>query len=155
MLRFHLKMIKRNFLKDKKFLFNNIFGLTLAFTAILFIYSWITYEKSFDKFYDNSSRIHRFTVEFANGGSSRHFARVRADWIKEFPEFFPEVEEMVRLVPGRNSSLKINDNKFHSQGVFSTDSNFFSVFNINLLRGNADDVLNAPKCAVISETIVI
>lgn len=58
------KNAMRNFLKNKKFLFNNILGLTLAFTAILFIYSWIAYEKSFDKFYDNSSRIYRFTVEF-------------------------------------------------------------------------------------------
>jgi putative ABC transport system permease protein len=153
MLGFHLKMIKRNFLKDKKFLFNNILGLTLAFTAILFIYSWITYEKSFDKFYDNSTRIYRFTVEFADGSSSRHFARVSADWIKEFPEFFPEVEEMVRLVPGRNSSLKINDNKFYSQGVFSTDSNFFNAFNVELIQGNVNAVLDAPKCAVINQSI--
>lgn len=153
MLQFHLKMAIRNFLKDKKFVFNNILGLTLAFTAILFIYSWITYEKSFDKFYDNSSRIHRFTVEFTDGGSTRHFARVNAGWIKEFPGYFPEVEEMVRLAPGRNSSLKINENKFYSQGVFTTDSNFFDVFNVKLIWGNMDDVLDAPKCAVINESI--
>lgn len=153
MLWFHLKIIKRSFLKDKKFLFNNILGLTLAFTAILFIYSWISYEKSFDKFYDNSSRINRFTVEFTDGGSTRHFARVRANWIKEFTDYFPEVEAMVRLAPGRNSSLKINQNNFYSQGVFTTDSIFFGVFNVDLIQGNANDVLNAPKSAVINESI--
>jgi len=153
MLSFHLKIIKRSFLKDKKFLFNNVLGLTLAFTTILFIYSWISYEKSFDKHYNNSSRIYRFTVEFTNGTDSRHFARVNREFIKEFKGFFPEVEEMVRLAPGRNSSIKINENKFYSQGVFSTDSNFFDVFNIKLLQGNSDDVLDAPKCAVINESI--
>ena len=123
MLRFHLKMIKRSFLKDKKFLVNNVLGLTLAFTTILFIYSWINYEKSFDRFYENSSQIYRFTIEFTDGGNTRHFARVNTNWIKVFPEYFPEIEEMVCLAPGRNSSLKINNNKFYSQGVFINDYN--------------------------------
>ncbi|NQU51316.1 MAG: ABC transporter permease [Bacteroidetes bacterium] len=146
-------MIKRSFLKDKKFLFNNILGLALAFTTILFIYSWISYEKSFDKQYENSSQIYRFTVEFANGSNNMHFARTNRSFIKEFTGFFPEVEEMVRLAPGRNSSIKINENRFYSQGVFSTDSNFFDVFNVELIQGNSDEVLDAPKCAVINQSI--
>ncbi len=153
MLGFQLKMIKRNFLKDKKFLVNSVLGLTLAFTTILFIYSWISYEKSFDRFYENSSKIYRFTIEFTDGGSTRHFARVNTNWIKEFPQYFPEIEEMVRLAPGRNSSLKINNNKFYNQGVFTTDSNFFDVFNVELIQGNAHEVLKNPKCAVINQSI--
>jgi putative ABC transport system permease protein len=153
MFRFLLKMVKRSFLKDKKFFLNNILGLTLAFTSILFIFSWINYEKSFDKFYGNSSRIYRFTVESTGSSNTRHFARVRRDWLKEFSGYFAEVEEFVRLAPGRNSSLKIGENRFYSMGVFSTDSNFFKVFNVDLIRGNPANVLDAPKCAVINESI--
>lgn len=153
MFRFLLKMIKRSFLKDKKFFLNNVLGLTLAFTSVLFIFSWINYEKSFDKFYSNADRIYRFTVESTGGGSTRHFARVQRSWLKDFAGYFPEVEEFVRLAPGRNSSLKIGENKFYSTGVFSTDSNFFKVFDVKLIEGNPEHVLNAPKNAVINESI--
>ena len=153
MLRFLLKMVKRNFQKDKRFFLNNLLGLTLAFTSILFIFSWINYEKSFDKFYGNADRIYRFTVESTGGGSTRHFARVQRNWLKDFAGYFPEVDEFVRLAPGRASSLKIGENKFYSMGVFSTDSNFFKVFNVNLIEGNPEHVLDAPKNAVINETI--
>lgn len=147
------KIFIRSYLKDKKFLFNNFLGFVFAFTTILFIISWITYEKGFDRFYENSSRIYRFTVEIRNGDGVMHFARVQRPWLKEFKEYFPEIEEMVRLAPGRNSALKIAENRFYSEGVFATDSNFFSVFNVRLLKGNPDHVLDAPKCAVINESV--
>ena len=147
-----LRLATRFFLKEKKFFFSNILGLSLAFISILFIYSWISSEKSYDKYCENSPQIFRFTVEMRGGSNTRHFARVNKAWLKEFKGFFPEIEELVRLAPGRNSALKINENKFYSKGVFTTDSNFFKVFNVPLIQGNPSIVLNEPNVVVINES---
>jgi putative ABC transport system permease protein len=152
MIGFKLKILKRSFYRDKQFVVLNMLGLILAFTSILFILSWIKFEKSFDQFYENSSRIYRFTVEDANSSNQRHFARVNRPWLKNLAGYFPEVEELVRLAPGRNSSIIIGQEKFYSKEVFSTDSNFFSVFNIDLVEGAQADVLKAPRSAVINES---
>jgi putative ABC transport system permease protein len=57
------------------------------------------------------------------------------------------------LEPFRHTAIKVGENKFYSDRIFATDSNFFKVFNITLLSGYADNVLKEPHSAVISSSI--
>jgi putative ABC transport system permease protein len=66
------------------------------------------------------------------------------------PGDFPQIEELVRLAPYRHTALKIGENKFYSDNIFATDSNFFKVFGLNLIYGEAESVLNKPFSAVIT-----
>jgi putative ABC transport system permease protein len=49
----------RNILKNKGLSSINIIGLALGMTAVLLIFQYIRFEKSYDKFFENSDRIHR------------------------------------------------------------------------------------------------
>jgi len=69
------------------------------------------------------------------------------------PKVFPQIEQMVRLEPYRRAAIKAGENKFYSDKVFSTDTNFFKVFNIELLTGDFEKVLSEPNSAVISASL--
>jgi putative ABC transport system permease protein len=146
----NLKLITRNLLKWKKHNLLNVIGLAIGFTSALSLILWIRNEFSYDKQLPDYQRIYRLTFETRFNGNRTHFARCRQPWISQLPADFPQIEELVRLAPYRHTALKIGENKFYSDNIFATDSNFFKVFGLNLIYGDAENVLNKPFSAVIT-----
>ena len=149
----NLKLIFRNLFRIKSFTILNIAGLTVGFACAFAVIVWVKNELSYDKHLPDSDRIYRLTFETNISGIRSHFARCWESWVGQMPAKFPQIEELVRLDPYRHTAVKIGDNKFYSDRVFATDSNFFKVFNIDLLWGDIDQVLKGPYSAVISESM--
>lgn len=146
----------RNIFKNKLISLINIFGLSISLACCMLIIMFIRYELSYDRFNSTADRVYRFTAGIKrDNGYQAHFARCSEPWVKYFPEDFPEIEKMVTLVPYRNITLKINDEKFSLKTAFYTDSTFFNVFSINLLQGDPNRVLTDPNTAVISSTLAL
>lgn len=148
-----VKLALRNLIKDKGYFVLNIIGLTIAFSCVFAVITWIKTELSYDKNLPDADRIYRLTFETTNSGNTLHFARCFEPWVSQIPEEFPQVEQLIRLSPYRHTAIKIDENKFYSERVFATDSNFFSVFGIDLVTGDTNEVLNRPKSAVISASV--
>jgi putative ABC transport system permease protein len=147
------KLIARNLLQSRSIIFINVFGLTISFTCAFAIIIWIKNEFSYDKHFPDADRIYRITFETSFSGNRLHFARCWENWISQMPVDFPQIEELVRLQPYRHTALKIGENKFYSDRVFATDSNFFKVFGIKMVKGDPQLSLNEPYTAVISSSI--
>jgi len=122
-------------------------------TCSFFILVWADYELSFDRFYSTGERLYRLTFEYHSKEHQSHFARSYQNWVLQIPEFFPEVEQMIRLQPMRESRIRINQNKFYNSRNFSSDSSFFEVFGFELLRGDPEKILAEPRSVVLSESI--
>ena len=150
---FNVRLISRELLKGKTYTALNILGLAIGFACTLGIAGWIRNELSFDRHLPDAGRIYRLTFETNTSGNRLHFARCFESWISQMPAAFPQIEQLVRLAPYRHTALKAGENKFYSDRIFATDSNFFKVFNITLLSGNADEVLKEPQSAIISSSI--
>ncbi len=149
----HLKLILRNLFKLRIFTILNITGLTIGFACSFAVIVWVKNEFSYDKHLPDSDRIYRLTFETINSGNRLHFARCWEKWIRQIPADFPQIEELVRLEPYRHTAIKAGENKFYSDRIFATDTNFFKVFNIGLLSGNTAKVLSEPYSAVISSSL--
>ena len=63
MIKNYLLTTLRNLKKTKLFTLINVLGLTLGMTACLFILYFVNYEKSYDRFHENSERIYRLRYE--------------------------------------------------------------------------------------------
>lgn len=150
---FNSRLISRELLKGKTYTALNILGLAIGFACTLGIAGWIRNELSFDKHLPDANRIYRLTFETNTSGNRLHFARCFESWISQMPVTFPQIEQLVRLAPYRHTAIKASENKFYSDRIFASDSNFFKVFNITLLSGNADLALKEPHSAVISSSI--
>lgn len=154
MLKKDLIITLRNIFKNKLTSLINIFGLSISLACCMLIIMFIRYELSYDRFNSTADRVYRFTAGIKrDNGYQAHFARCSEPWVKYFPEDFPEIEKMVTLVPYRNITLKIKDEKFSLKTAFYTDSTFFNVFSIKLLQGDPNKVLTDPNTAVISSTL--
>jgi putative ABC transport system permease protein len=146
----NIKLILRNLLKYKSHTVLNIIGLSIGLACSIAVMVWVRNELSYDKHLPDSDRIYRLTFETNFNGNRIHFARCYETWIWEMPGTFPQIEE---LVPYRRTSIKAGENRFYSDRIFSTDSNFFKVFNIDLISGDIERALNEPSSAVISESL--
>jgi len=149
----NLKLIIRNLLNGKVQTLLNITGLAIGFACSMAIIVWVQNELSYDKHLPDSDRIYRLTFETNTSGMRMHFARCWEPWVSQMPASFPQIEQLVRLDPYRHTALKFGENKFYSDRVFATDTNFFKVFNIKLISGEEELVLKEPYSAVISESI--
>ncbi|UCE07963.1 MAG: ABC transporter permease, partial [bacterium] len=59
----YLKTAFRNLQKTKMFSLINICGLAIGMAAFLLILHYVHFEKSYDKFHENSERIYRLRYE--------------------------------------------------------------------------------------------
>jgi putative ABC transport system permease protein len=149
----NFRLILRNLFRIKSFTILNITGLAIGLACAIAVIVWVKNELSYDKHLPDSDRIYRLTFETNFNGNRIHFARCYETWIWEMPKTFPQIEQMVRLEPYRLAAIKAGENKFYSDRVFSTDTNFFKVFNIGLLSGDLEKVLSEPNSAVISASL--
>jgi putative ABC transport system permease protein len=149
----NIKLILRNLFRIKSYTILNITGLAIGLACAIAVIVWVKEELSFDKKLPDADRIYRLTFETNTSGNRIHFARCYENWIWKMPSVFPQIEEMVRLEPYRRTAIKAGENKFYSNRIFATDTNFFKVFNIDLLSGDIEKVLSEPSSAVISSSL--
>ncbi len=149
----NIKLIHRNLLRTRSYAILNISGLGIGLACAFAVILWVNNELSYDRYLPDAERIYRLTFETTNSGTYLHFARCWEKWIWQMPGKFPQIEQLVRLAPYRHTAIKAGENKFYSDRIFATDTNFFRVFDIDLLEGNAETALNEPFTAVISSTL--
>jgi len=149
----NLNLIRRNLINRRNHTLLNITGLAIGIACSLVIIDKVKEELSYDKYLPDADRIYRLTFQTSINGTTMHFARCWENWVAKIPASFPQVEELVRLAPYRHTAVKVGEQKFYSDRVFSTDSNFFKVFNIRLLNGDEDRVLREPHTVVLSESL--
>jgi putative ABC transport system permease protein len=130
-----------------------IAGLALALTGIILILLYIRNELSYDRYHKNSGRIYRYTLTNPGIFEGKHFARIyAADYIPAMAAYFPGIENYVRLVPVRGGVIKYNERFYRVNEAFQCDSTFFDVFDVKLISGNPENILNDPAAMVISES---
>jgi putative ABC transport system permease protein len=148
-----LKFAIRN-LKKRPFLnLIKVAGLCLALSSILLIVLFLKNELTYDSFHKKSNRIYRFTTTSPQVYSGRHFARISNPYyISKMAEYFPEIENYVRLVPIRGGVMKHNEEFIEVKEAFLCDSTFFKVFDSELSVGDPENILNNPGSMVVSKS---
>ena len=143
----------RNFVKRPFLNLIKVVGLSLALSSILLIVLFLKNELTYDRFNKKSNRIYRFTTTSPLVYSGKHFARISNPYyVPKMAEYFPEIENYVRLVPIRGGVMKHNEEFIEIRQAFVCDSTFFEVFDSELLVGNPENILNNPGSMVVSES---
>lgn len=153
MLRNQLKIAWRYLLRSKSYSFINILGLSIGIACCLMILLYVQQELSYDKFHEKGDQIYRMALERKYPGRATPYAIVPQSFAQAVANDFPEVETAVRLFkfPG-NIIFKIGKNVYEEEHRMWADSNFFSVFSIPLLEGEASEVLTKPESVVLTES---
>jgi len=138
----------RNFKKDKTYAFINLIGLAVGLASVILIFAYVQHELSFDKSYSSSNRVYRLVSENKSNENEKSVMLPGA-LAATLKTEFPEIEA---TIPFSKNSVDFlhNDEPVPTQVIYS-DSNFFKVFNLPFLSGNAATALQSENNIVISK----
>lgn len=155
MLRNYVKIALRSLLKNRTNTLINITGLSAGMVCCIFITMYVADELSYDRYWANGERIYRMALERKYPDRSTKYAIIPASYAQDVKREVPEVEESVRLISfGGNAPtlLRYNDRTLEERNVMLADSGFFRVFQVPLLEGKPDAVLNRPNTVVLTQS---
>jgi putative ABC transport system permease protein len=157
------KIAYRNLLKNKVFSIVNIFGLAIGMAACFFIFAYVHFESSYDRFHKNAADLYRVNISF--GGSFGGFPPMATNHPATGPAMkkdFPEVKDFARLAPPSvflpSTTFTYTDPKgqdvtLNQEKLFIADPSFLTMFSFPFVSGDPAKVLNESGSVVISASM--
>lgn len=151
MIQNYLKIAIRNLLRNKVFSAINIVGLALGIATCLVIMLFVYDELSYDRFNEKADRIFRVVFKASINDGKINEANVMPPTAQVLKNDYPEVLAATRLRTGGSPEIVYQNKKFKEHDFASVDANFFDVFTLPLLKGDAKTALREPNTAVITQ----
>lgn len=155
MLQNYIKIALRNLRKQGFYSFINIFGLSVGVAVCMVIALFVINESSYDKHFEDGDRIYRISNKTVFGGRSSHNLYTPAALVRALPEEIPEVEAAVHfreqgpyLVKRPNDSENLLERR-----VIWASKDFFKVFDLEMVSGTQEGILDEPGTVAISESM--
>ncbi len=153
MLKNYFTISLRNLLKRKGYTTLNILGLTIGIACCLLIFQYVSYERSYDTFQKNTSRIVRLRLDQYKQGklmwqSATSYPAIGPNMKKDYPE----VENFCRLID--DELLLSNDArnvKFAETKGYYADPSSIDMMGVQMIRGSNTTALNDPDKIIISQ----
>ncbi len=148
LIRYSLRSIRR----QRAYIIINVLGLSIGIACSLLITLFVINEVSYDKFNTRKDRIFRLILNGKIGGQEVTLASASSIIGPTMVKEFPEVEDFLRMSKVGPTVIDYNNQTFTEEKLIEADSSFFKFFTIPVLKGDAENLLNAPHKAVLSET---
>ena len=151
MLKNHLLIAIRSLLKNKVYIFINIFGMAIAIACCIIAYFNYDFNLSFDENHVNRSTIYRVNSvrEFQNEVMAFGFTPIALG--NAIKQNIADVDEVVRYSPDAGN-FRIGDDLFHTE-FNDVDPSFFKVFTFDFIEGSGD--LSDKSKICISEELAL
>lgn len=159
MLKSYITIAFRNIFRNKVYSAINITGLAIGMAACFFIFLYVRFEKSYDRFHKNADRLYRIPMSF--NGSGNGIATTHPAVGPAMKAEFPEVVEFARLAKptifSHTSTMWYTNEKgqkkiFNEANFYIADASFLTMFSFPFIAGNPAKALEAPATIVISES---
>jgi putative ABC transport system permease protein len=149
MLKSYLKTAVRSLIRHKTFSFVNILGFAFSISICIVIILYLMKEYSFDRYNTNADNIYRL-VDSENNSSGIDY-RLKKILVNNYPELkngcFTQSAEM-------KINISYKHNGYIVDNILSADKEYFKVFTISFLSGDASNPLPDKNSAVLTESSV-
>ncbi len=145
----------RFFSRNKGYSLINILGLSIGLTVSITGFLYVINELSYDKFNVNAGRIYRIAVDALAGNTAIYQTYTPAVMAGMLYNEFPEIDKVTRIATFDDELLKAGENVFLEDNIFITDSTFFEMFTIPVVKGETGKLLNQPFTAVLTESAAV
>ena len=152
----YFKIAIRNLTRYKFISGINLFGLTIGLTCCLLILTYIINELSFDKYHPNAKNVYRVERTFLNpetGALSLELGSIAPPFAPYLLNDFEEIRTLTRLLSNGNTAFKYEDKIFNEQNVFFADEKLFSIFKVDVVKGNPAEELTNPYSVMLTEEV--
>ncbi len=141
----------RNLVRNPKISSINIGGLAIGVACAMMLYLYSQSEFGYDCFYTNASRIYRLYTCIDLGGIASNSAKSSPPAAQVLRTQLPEVEANTLIGYEASYNMRYKDKFFREHSVYTADSSYFKVFDLQLLKGDANTALSMPYQLVITE----
>ena len=133
----YLKIAFRNFFRNKLNSFINLVGLSLGLAACILITMYVSHEKSYDKFHEDSNKIYTTAGEFKVGDEKIRMSRMSHVVAGQLKENDLNIDEVLRYYQ-HNQAMRIatilpKSQPISEDKIAAVDANFFTFFSVQLL----------------------
>ncbi|MGM9507391.1 ABC transporter permease [Larkinella sp. GY13] len=153
MIRNYFKIAWRNLARNRAFSAINIVGLAFGLASCLLISLYVLDELSFDRYHEKADRIVRVIFRGTVQGGKMNESHVMPPTAQALKADYPEVLESTRLRQAGSPTVVLGDQKYTGDQMAFADANFFQVFTLPFLKGDAKTALVEPNTVVISEQL--
>ncbi len=134
----------------------NIGSLSVGIACFLFIFIYLSGEKSFDSHYEDTDRIRRVVKDFVFEGKVIPDATTPPALAPALAADLPEVERVTRIFPSWGGKFLIGTDRAHQyyeEEVFRVDPQFLDVFSYKIIAGNPSGMLSDPSNSVLTQSM--
>lgn len=144
----------RSFWRQRTIAIINVLGLSTGIASFLLILLFIQNELGYEKHIPQSIDIYRLVeIQKPPGIDVQHVAITSGPWGPTLKESLPEVKNTLRLTNARGSLFRIQDDVFRETKAYYAESAVLEFFNINILSGIPEGILDEPYTAIISQRV--
>jgi putative ABC transport system permease protein len=153
MLKNYFTVAIRNLRKHSFYSFINVAGLSIGLAICFIIVLFVINELSYDTHFVAADRIYRVKNEIKFGGNHYKMLYTPPVLANALVSEYPEVEAAIRFRERGSYLVKRTVDNIKEDHVIWTDKDFFKVFSIPVIAGNAETALTEPNSIAISESI--
>jgi putative ABC transport system permease protein len=151
MLKSYFIIAWRNILKNSGLFAINTIGLSLGIAACLTIALFVLDELSYDRYNEKADRIVRVVLNAKIGDEIIEESGVMAPVAGTMEREYAEVVTATRVLYESDRTKVTYEGETIRQGKLAfVDSNFFDVFTLPLIKGDARDALSRPGTVVLT-----
>lgn len=149
MIRNYLLITWRSMMKNKMFIFINIFGLAIGIACCIVAYFNWEYDATFDDHHSNPNYIYRVSSVREFSGVTTLYGHAPAPLGEVIRQNISDVDNVIRLNHSW-SNFKVDDNLFPGQLAY-VDADLFQAFTFDLINGNLEDLNDKSKVFLSDE----
>lgn len=142
----------RNLMKNKLFIFINIFGMAISIGCCIVAYFNWEFDAQFDAVHTQASKIYRISSIRKFDGNTTLYGHAPTPLGLAITQNISDVNATTRFA-WSYSDFKIGDNVFRAELSY-VDPDFFKMFSFDFIEGNADAINDKSK-AVISDEMAM
>ncbi len=145
----------RNLRRQRLYSLINLAGLASGLACALFIFLYISHERSYDNFHRQAGQMYRLTNQLSLDGQGENSSSCVLPAAPAILNDYPHlVKSAVRFFNYQDAehTLRYEDKMFNETSLFFTDSNVFEQFDFPLLKGESSTVLSRPGTIVLTQS---
>ena len=156
MFRDNFKISFRILARRKFYTVINVVGLSFGLAIVLLISLYVRFELSYEKDNPLADRLVRITMDYLNGEAViDQDAEMYHPMAHRMLSEFSEIENYARAYPLNNATIKVGNEFFREEKLFSVDPSFLQLFNCTLLSGDEQNILKNPYEVVLTKSMAV
>ena len=144
----------RNLWKNRVTAMIKIIGLAIGLSAVLLIYLFVSFERSYDRYHEKGDRIYRvaYRVNMPEFGELS-IAKTGRNLSGLLQSSFPEIESLAQVVWMGDVQIFQQGQLYKESKFLFGDPSVLTMFSFPMSQGDRYSALNEPRSVVISSKI--